>query len=204
MIYCLTGVLIEKTVDTAVISCAGVGYLAHIPATALGALPAIGEQATLFTIMHVSENDIALYGFADKETRAMFSLLTSVSGVGPKVGLAILSALQCRQIALALSSSDYKTLTAANGVGPKLAQRIVLELKDKIAKGSLGGITVEDFNINTNVQQNASNAQAQAMAALTGLGYTSAQAAAALANIDESLPTAEMIRLALQSLGKGK
>ncbi len=201
MIYCLKGILIEKTVDTAVISCGGVGYLVHIPATALGALPSIGQEATLHTSMHVSENDIALYGFADSESRAMFNLLTSVSGVGPKVGLAILSVLQCRQIALALSSNDHKTFTAANGVGPKLAQRIVLELKDKIAKGSLGGVSIEDLSTSL-PSQGSSNAQA--MAALTGLGYTGAQAAAALANIDETLPTAEIIRLALQSIGKGK
>ncbi len=201
MIYCLTGILVEKTATTAVISCGGVGYLANIPTSSLGALPAIGKETTLYTSMHVSENDVALYGFADIESKAMFEMLTSVSGVGPKVGLAILSALQCRQIALALSASDFKTLTAANGVGPKLAQRIVLELKDKITKGTKTPISLEDLNINSGEN---SSGTAQAMAALTGLGYSGAQAAAALRDVDDSLPTAEIIRLALQSIGKGK
>ncbi len=202
MIYCLTGTLMEKTFDTAVVSCGGVGYLAHIPTQCLGALPAIGEQTTLYTSMHVSENDVSLYGFSDLQSKAMFEMLTSVSGVGPKVGLALLSALQCRQIALALSANDYKTLTAANGVGPKLAQRIVLELKDKVAKGAKVPISIEDLNINSS--ENTGGKNAQAMAALTGLGYTGAQAAQALSDIDDTLPTAEIIRLALQGIGKGR
>ncbi|MEG0769622.1 MAG: Holliday junction branch migration protein RuvA [Ruthenibacterium sp.] len=201
MIYCLTGKLLEKTPDEAVIDCTGVGYLVFIPSTTAGALPAVGEPATLYTSMNVTDNAVSLYGFADKESRAMFSMLTGVSGVGPKVGLAILSALSCQRIALSISAGDHKALTAANGVGPKLAQRLVLELKDKMGRGMAGGISLSDLNSATPM---ATGAVAQAIAALTSLGYTGTEAAQAVASIDDTLPAAEIIRVALQSMGKGR
>ena len=128
MIYCLTGKLLERTPDMAVVECGGVGYQAAIPSTTAGALPSVGETCTLYTQMNVSENDVSLYGFATKDAQAMFRILTGVSGVGPKVGLAILSVMDPARIALAISGGDHKAFTAANGVGPKLGQRIVLEL----------------------------------------------------------------------------
>lgn len=198
MIVCLTGKLLEKTPDAAVISCAGVGYLASIPSSTAGALPAVGEECTLYTCMNVTENDVALYGFADRESQTMFRLLTSVSGVGPRVGLAILSALSPERIVLAASSGDHKSLTAANGVGPKLAQRIVLELRDKVGK-ALGGTLTAEASSGAAIP---AGSVAQAVAALTGLGYTGGEAAAALAGLDASLPTPELIRLALQGIGK--
>ncbi len=198
MIYCLTGKLIEKSSDFAVISCGGVGYYVYIPSTTAGALGAVGEETTLYTHMNVTENDVSLYGFSDAQSRVLFLLLTSVSGVGPKVGLAILSALKNTQILTAVSSADHKSFTAANGVGPKLAQRIVLELKDKVAKHAYGNAIEQGIEIEHNTNTN----MAQAMAALTGLGYTAAQAASALADVDTTLPTSEIIRLALQSIGK--
>ena len=201
MIYSLTGKLLEKTPDEAVISCGGVGYMVAIPSTAAGALPAIGQECTIYTHMHVTENDIALFGFADKDSRTMFRTLTSVSGVGPKVGLAILIALSAERIVLAISAGDHKAFTAANGVGPKLAQRIVLELKDKVGKAFAGGLSMQDISTAAAVP---SGSVSQALAALTSLGYTGSEAAQAVARIDASLPTAEIIRIALQSMGKGR
>lgn len=201
MIYCLQGKLIEKTPDLAVVSCGGVGYEASIPTSTAGALPAVGETCTLYTCMNVTENDVSLYGFADKEGRAMFRMLTSVSGVGPKAGLAILSALSSQQIVLAISAGDHKAFTAANGVGPKLGQRIVLELKDKVGKAFAGGVELAAVS---SAAAAPTGAVAQAMAALTGLGYTGSEAAQALAGVDTSLPAAEIIRLALQSIGRGR
>ncbi|MDL2253567.1 Holliday junction branch migration protein RuvA [Ruminococcaceae bacterium OttesenSCG-928-I18] len=200
MIYSLRGTLLEKTVSEAVIECGGVGYLASISATAAGALPAVGSEATLYTCLHVSENDMGLFGFATLEDRAMFQLLTGVSGVGPKVALAILSALSPGQVALAVSAGDYKSLTVANGVGPKLAQRLVLELKDKMAAyAEPGGVSLEE------VQQTAApgqgNTAAKAVAALVSLGYSQMEAAQAVAAVDPGLPLAEVIRLALKSVG---
>ena len=142
MIYCLTGKIIKKTLDSVVISCGGVGYFVQIPATTGEALPPAGKEGTVYTIMNVTENDVSLYGFATEEQRDCFKMLTAVTGVGPKAGLAILSIMTPEKIALAASSGDHKAFTKAAGVGPKLAQRIVLELKIKrgdlnktIAKG---------------------------------------------------------------------
>lgn len=201
MIYCLTGKLLEKAPDYAVVSCGGVGYLAAIPSTTAGALPAVGDTCTLYTCMNVTENDVSLFGFADKESQTMFRLLTGVSGVGPKVGLAILSELSPEQVAMAAASGDSKSLTRASGVGAKLAQRIVLELKDKVKK--MGGGVLEGFAPAGGVPSAAGNA-ANAVSALSVLGYTPTDAASVVAKFDSSLPTEELIRLALKEFGKNR
>ena len=139
MIYSLTGKILKKTLDTVVISCAGVGYAVQVPLTTAESLPAPGREGTVYTVMNVTENDVSLYGFATEEQRSCFKMLTSVSGVGPKAGLAILSIMTPERVALAASSGDHKAFTKANGVGPKLAQRIALELKDKVGKGLADG-----------------------------------------------------------------
>ena len=144
MIYCLTGKIIKKTMNAVVVSCGGVGYYAQCPASVAGALPGVGKETTLYTVMSVTENDVSLYGFATEEQQACFEMLTAVSGVGPKVGLAILSVMEPDRVALAISAGDHKAFKAASGVGPKLAQRIVLELKDKVAKGFVDGISLQD------------------------------------------------------------
>ena len=94
MIYCLTGKIIKKTMNAVVVSCGGVGYYAQCPASVAGALPGVGKETTLYTVMSVTENDVSLYGFATEEQQACFEMLTAVSGVGPKVGLAILSVME--------------------------------------------------------------------------------------------------------------
>ena len=192
MIYSLTGKIIKKTLNAVVICCGGVGYYAQCPASVAGALPGVGNEATVYTVMNVTENDVSLYGFASEEQQACFELLTSVSGVGAKVGLAILSVMEPDRVALAISA-------AASGVGPKLAQRIVLELKDKVAKGFAAGIDLE------NVAGAASDTAAaqgagQAIAALVSLGYSQSEAALAVSKIDGTLPVEEIIKLALRSM----
>ena len=139
MIYCLTGKIVKKSMNAVVLSCGGVGYYAQCPASVAGALPGVGKEATIYTVMSVTENDVSLYGFATEQQQACFEMLTAVSGVGPKVGLAILSVMEPDRVALAISAGDHKAFKAASGVGPKLAQRIVLELKDKVAKGFVDG-----------------------------------------------------------------
>lgn len=204
MIYSLTGILALKTPDEVVIECGGVGYLVGIPATVSGVLPAVGEKATLYTYMNVSDNGVSLFGFASQEEREMFLMLTTVSGVGPKVGVAILSALPPAKIVLAIGTGDYKALTAASGVGPKLAQRLVLELKDKMAKGiGEGGLSFADVPMPGSTA-GAGGVASQAVQALVSLGYTEGEAVRAVAKIDTSLPVAEMIRIALQGIGGGK
>ncbi|MCI5572540.1 MAG: Holliday junction branch migration protein RuvA [Faecalibacterium prausnitzii] len=199
MIYCLTGKILKKTMSAVVLSCGGVGYYAQCPASVAGALPGVGKDATLYTVMSVTENDVSLYGFATEEQQACFEMLTGVSGVGPKVGLAILSVMEPQRVALAISAGDHKAFKAASGVGPKLAQRIVLELKDKVAKGFVEGISLEDV-AGASTETPATQSSAQAIAALVSLGYSQSEAALAIAKIDATLPVEEIIKLALRSM----
>ena len=199
MIYCLNGKVLKKTLDTVVISCAGVGYLAQVPLSTAEALPAPGKEATLYTVMSVSENDVSLYGFATEDQRACFKMLTGVSGVGPKAALAILSVMSPEKVALAASSGDHKAFTAANGVGPKLAQRIALELKDKVGKGLAVGT---GFAGNVSAAPAPQSAPAQAVAALVSLGYSTSDAAAAVARVDDTLPVQDIIKIALRGLSR--
>ena len=199
MIYCLTGKIVKKSMSAVVLSCGGVGYYAQCPASVAGALPGVGKDATLYTVMSVTENDVSLYGFATEEQQACFEMLTAVSGVGPKVGLAILSVMEPQRVALAISAGDHKAFKAANGVGPKLAQRIVLELKDKVAKGFVDGISLEDV-AGAASGEPASQSSAQAIAALVSLGYSQSEAALAISKIDATLPVEEIIKLALRGM----
>ena len=199
MIYCLTGKIVKKSMSAVVLSCGGVGYYAQCPASVAGALPGVGQETTLYTVMSVTENDVSLYGFATEEQQACFEMLTAVSGVGPKVGLAILSVMEPERVALAISAGDHKAFKAANGVGPKLAQRIVLELKDKVAKGFVDGISLEDV-AGAASGEPASQSSAQAIAALVSLGYSQSEAALAISKIDATLPVEEIIKLALRGM----
>ena len=199
MIYCLTGKIVKKSMSAVVLSCGGVGYYAQCPASVAGALPGVGKEATLYTVMNVTENDVSLYGFATEEQQACFEMLTAVSGVGPKVGLAILSVMEPQRVALAISAGDHKAFKAASGVGPKLAQRIVLELKDKVAKGFVDGISLEDV-AGAASDAPASQSSAQAIAALVSLGYSQSEAALAISKIDATLPVEEIIKLALRGM----
>lgn len=199
MIYCLTGKIVKKSLNAVVLSCCGVGYYTQCPASVAGALPGVGQETTLYTVMSATENDVSLYGFATEEQQACFEMLTAVSGVGPKVGLAILSVMEPQRVALAISAGDHKAFKAASGVGPKLAQRIVLELKDKVAKGFVDGISLEDV-ADSAADTPATQSSAQAIAALVSLGYSQSEAALAIAKIDAALPVEEIIKLALRSM----
>ena len=203
MIYCLTGKIVKKSMNAVVLSCGGVGYYAQCPASVAGALPGVGREATIYTVMSVTENDVSLYGFVTEEQQACFEMLTAVSGVGPKVGLAILSVMEPERVALAISAGDHKAFKAASGVGPKLAQRIVLELKDKVAKGFVDGISLEDV-AGASAQTPAAQSSSQAIAALVSLGYSQSEAALAVSKIDATLPVEEIIKLALRGMAAGR
>ena len=196
MIYCLSGKLLKKSLDQVVISCAGVGYQVQTPSSVSAALPAVGSEATLYTYMNVTDSDVSLFGFESEEQQNCFKLLTSVSGVGPKVGIAILNVMSPEKVALSISAGDHKAFTAASGVGPKLGQRIVLELKDKVRKSMTEGLSGMD------AAPVPAGSLSQAIAALASLGYTASEAGAALAKLDESLPVEELIRLALRSMAR--
>ena len=195
MLYRLRGSLIHTEPSFAVIECAGVGYKCYTTMNTQRSLPAIGKEAVLYTHMNVREDAVDLFGFSSLAELNCFKLLTSVSGVGPKVGLAILSVLSPEQVAVAVAAGDFKTLTMAQGVGNKLAQRVILELKDKLK--ALGG--GEEVTAASGVVNAAGNA-AEAMNALTVLGYTPSDVAPVVAKFDSSLPVEELIRLTLKAM----
>ena len=195
MLYRLRGSLIHTEPSFAVIECAGVGYKCYTTMNTQRSLPAIGKEAVLYTHMNVREDAVDLFGFSSLAELNCFKLLTSVSGVGPKVGLAILSVLSPEQVAVAVAAGDFKTLTMAQGVGNKLAQRVILELKDKLK--ALGG--GEEVTAAAGVVNAAGNA-AEAMNALTVLGYTPSDVAPVVAKFESSLPVEELIRLTLKAM----
>lgn len=201
MIAKLYGRIDETGVDHLVIDVAGVGYLVQASARTLAALGKADDFATVFTEMQVSETDMRLIGFATREERDWFRLLTGVQGVGGKVGLAILSALEPHDLARAIGSGDSAMVARANGVGPKLASRIVNELKDKV--GALAGIGGGAKLI----AGPASGSHASdAMSALANLGFRPGEAGNAVALAVEELgPDATLdtlVRLALKRASK--
>ncbi len=197
MIYSLKGELVHLEPKMAVISCGGVGFRCQITMNTARQMPAIGKEAFLYTMMDVRENAIELFGFAQPDELSCFKMLTSVSGVGPKVGLSILSELSPEKVALAVATGDFKALTKAAGVGPKLAQRIVLEMKDKVGAVSVGKGGIE---LPAGVAVSAAGNAAQAVDALTVLGFTAGEANAAVGKLDSALPVETLVRQALKAL----
>lgn len=195
MIYSVKGKLIHCENDFAVIECAGVGYACNTTLSTIGQIQGAAGDVTLYTSMVVREDDVSLYGFATLDELHAFKLLTSVSGVGPKAGLAILSVCSPQSFALAVASGDSKTFTKAKGVGPKVAQRIVLELKDKVSKEA-EFISSSDVDFSVTSTGNA----AEAVSALVVLGYSQSDAARFIASIDPSTPVEDMIKQALKGL----
>lgn len=198
MLYSVKGELIHLEPRVAVVCCGGVGFRCQITANTARQLPAIGNEAMLYTIMNVREDAIELFGFADRNELMSFRQLTAITGVGPKVGLSILSELPPEKVALAVATGDYKALTKASGVGPKLAQRIVLEMKDKVqALSANSGVDLPNVGV-VSVAGNAS----QAVDALTVLGFTAGEASAAVGKLDSALPVETLVRDALKMLAR--
>ncbi len=201
MFYYLDGTVAEILPNLAVLDCGGVGYACKTTNNTLARLTK-GQRAKLYTYLHVAEGIFELYGFASLSELSSFKLLISVSGVGPKAGLAVLSAGTPESLAMAIVTGDEKALTAAPGIGKKIAQRIILELKDKVAKESSGGI---DFSGGKGVPAAAvfSNKATEAAQALSVLGYSSAEVSQALKGVDvEGLPLEEIIRQSLKKMVK--
>ena len=191
----IKGYLAEKEQHAAVIDAGGVGYLLSISYGTYSALPELGEPVKLYTHLSVREDAMELYGFAEREELSVFQMLITVSGVGPKAALAILSELSPGRFAIAVSSNDVKALTRAAGVGPKLAQRIVLELRDKIAKS--GAATLQDGG--DLMSAPSGNHAEEAAKALVVLGYSANEARAAVAKCQGDT-VEDLIRLALKQL----
>ena len=199
MYYYVNGTVAEIGPNLAVIDCGGVGYACATTNYTLAQLKK-GEKAKLYTYLHVREEIFDLYGFASQAELSSFKMLISVSGVGPKAALAILSSGTPDQLALSIVTGDEKALTGVPGIGKKIAQRIILELKDKLAKEQGSFDAGSGVSVPLPVQNSKSG---EAAAALAVLGYGSQEIAAALKGIDmDALPLEEIIRQSLKKMVK--
>ncbi|MBE6766118.1 MAG: Holliday junction branch migration protein RuvA [Ruminococcaceae bacterium] len=197
MIASLRGKLIGSDTQSVIIECGGVGMRCFTTLKTLGALPKLGNEAFLYTYLSVREDALDLYGFASEAELACFKLITSVNGVGSKIGIAILSEFSPEQVSLFIASADAKSLSKASGVGPKLANRIILELKDKVGSAAgdapaLQGIVSASEHANTK----------DAIDALISLGFTRSEASLAVGRLDPEMNTEMLIREALKTLSR--
>ena len=199
MYYYVEGTVAHTEPNIAVVDCGGVGYLCHVSLHTASRL-SIGARARLYTYLNVKEDALDLFGFFDREELYCFKLLYSITGVGPKVALGLLSSLTPERLALAIITGDEKALCAAPGVGRKLVQRLILELKDKLAKENpavLGSVS-DGFS-----PAASSNKSAEALMALSVLGYTQTEALSVLRSLDcENMTLENIIKEAIKNLAK--
>jgi holliday junction DNA helicase RuvA len=192
MIATLTGIVEEKLTDAVVLNVHGVGYGVLVPAAEHGAL-ATGNETKLYIYEHVREQAYDLFGFVSRDSKALFEQLLDVNGIGPKMALSMLSIGSTTEVRTAIASGDVKFIQQANGVGKRVAERVVVELKDKVG---LAGIDLSSTGL---LQSDNALLQDEAVEALVALGYAPADAAKALQNIDPDLPTDARIKQALKS-----
>ena len=222
MIHFIHGTLSDVAEGLVVVEAAGVGYGIHVPASVIGALPPIGEDIKIYTYFSLTQNGVDLYGFLSQEDRAMFTMLLTVSGIGPKGALGILSALTPDDLRMAIVTGDSKAISRAPGVGNKTAQRVVLELKDKLAPSQLelsgvlkaklearevfssaldhghGGAAAVDAGAAAGVY----GAQKEAVEALVALGYSNVEASRAVKKVElsEGMTVDQILKASLKNL----
>ncbi|MDY4812572.1 MAG: Holliday junction branch migration protein RuvA [Ruminococcus sp.] len=196
MIYSVRGTLVHTEQNLAVVECGGVGYGCRTTLNTLRDVK-VGSEVTLYTYMSVREDAVELFGFSTQKELQTYKLLININGVGPKAGISILSILSPEQVAVAVSSGDWKTITQANGVGPKMAQRIVLELKDKF-KSLESDDSLAENGMNTSVSGNIPSA----VQALAVLGFSAADVTPILTKLDPNMSVEQMIGATLKKLGK--
>lgn len=196
MIYNVRGTLTYNDINYAVVECGGVGFKCFVSMTTLKELPPLGKEANLYTYLSVREDAMDLFGFATQQELDAFKLLITVSGVGPKAAMAVLSVLPPDRLSIAVSSGDVKSIQSAQGVGKKTAERIVLELKDKML-----GIAPSNAAAVQSIQAVASNSDAQeAVEVLVSLGFNQSDAATVVGAMDKGLSVDDMIRKGLKQL----
>lgn len=197
MIYSLNGKLLFTDHISAVIECGGVGYRFIASSKTLAALPPKGNHAFVYTYMNFKQDGVDLIGFYDERELEAFKLIISVNGVGPKLGVAILSEFTVDQLYLYIASGDAKAISRASGVGSKSAQRIVLELKDKISSGDIGDISDE---VSVAAHSSDTGAAKDAIAALIQFGYSQSEASLAVGKCDKTKSAEDIIKQALKLL----
>ena len=194
MYYYIKGTLVQKNDNYIVVDANGVGYMIYTSLNSMQNTGEVGKKITIYTYLHVREDVMDLFGFTTIEEKNMFMHLISVSGVGPKAALSILSVTTPAKFALAVITNDVKTITKASGVGPKMAQRVILELKDKMKTDELE-IDLEDESDDI-----LSDNRSEAISALVVSGYSSNDAQKAVKGIDGTLSVEEIIKKALAGL----
>lgn len=197
MIYSVKGILTYVEPTFAVVECGGVGFKCYASMTTITSLSPVGNEVSLLTYMSIREDAMDLYGFSAQNELNAFKLLISISGVGPKAAISILSALTPDKLAIAVSSGDVKSIQAAQGIGKKTADRIVLELRDKMGNVvSNGASSVVEGIQNVTAHDNSR----EAVEVLVSLGYSQSEASAVVGTLDPTLSVDEMIRKGLKSL----
>ena len=201
MFYYLKGELAYCSLNTCVIDCNGVGYKLTVSQnTSSSLLSKVGNKVTLYTHLSVREDGVELFGFGSGEERECFNNLTSVSGVGPKAAMSILSSMTPNNLALAICTEDTRSIAKAPGIGPKSAARIVLELKDKMSKDLFSSSSASE-KLNTPPQKSLLKGNiSEASEALMVLGYDKSTILSVISNIDPELDVGEIVRLALKKL----
>jgi len=198
MIYNLKGKLTVCDVNFIVVECGGVGFKCFTTLNTVKQIGKVGSEVNVFTHLSVREDAMDLYAFATPAELDSFKLLITVSGIGPKAAASILSELTPDRLALCIASGDAKSITAAQGVGKKTAERVVLELKDK-----MNGIVSESVSSSVNNASSVETSSAsEAVAALVALGYSQSDAAVVVGSLDKSMSVDEMIRHGLKQLAK--
>ncbi|MCL2578898.1 MAG: Holliday junction branch migration protein RuvA [Oscillospiraceae bacterium] len=198
MLYALKGTLVLAGDGQIAVECGGVAYLCRTTLSTLSAVGRLGDTVQVYTLMQVRNEAVELFGFADKGELDCFKMLVGVSGVGARIGLGILSSMTPERFALCVAAGDHKPLVAAPGVGKKLAERIILELRDKVGGGSFA--TTEAVSAGQ-AARSAGNIH-EAVSALVVLGYSQTDAALAVSGIPEETPVEEMIKQGLRKLAK--
>ncbi|MFO7294911.1 MAG: Holliday junction branch migration protein RuvA [Clostridia bacterium] len=194
----LNGTLVEVGPQHVVLDVQGIGFYITVPSSVASKLPSRGSEVKLYVYLNVRQDGMELYGFLSREDKLLFEKLISVSGIGPKAAISMLSALSSTQLALAIATGDVKALSAAPGIGKKMAQRIILELREKIDKE-----VVESSPAVNDEMMVAQGVQKEALQALMALGYQAVEAQRALDMVKgQAQDTATLVKLALKALDK--
>ena len=199
MLYNVKGILTVSDVNFIVVECGGIGFKCYTTLNTIKSIGTVGSEVNVYTHLAVREDAMDLYGFSTLNELDAFKLLITVSGIGPKAAVAILSELTPDKLALCIASGDAKSITKAQGVGKKTAERVVLELKDKMGNIAIGeGASV--VSAASTVLESSNSAEA--VEALVALGYSQSDAAVIVGSMDKSMPVDDMIRLALKQLAR--
>ena len=193
----IDGIVAEKSADTLVIDCGGVGYELICSRATLASAPRVGERMKCYTILSVREDAMELFGFATREEKRLYEKLRAVSGIGPRTALSILSSMSVRELSVAIVTGDVNAISRAPGVGKKTAQRLVLELREKIDNAALEGVALPSAPLDK-------GPVAEAVEALMALGYSAQDAQRAIASVSDSADTVDkLVFMALRGMDRG-